>query len=244
MIKPKSQLAYLPDLVVAGATKAEGILGRYSLTSDPDILANRQRFFNQLGLEKEKICPLVPAFNNRLTLVEFYQPVLKKVDAIVTNQPNIFFTLLTADCIPLVLYEPKKKALALVHMGWRNVVGHLTTKVVAAMIKHYDVKPGEIYGYLGPAIEKKCYRQSGGRAWLKAGWFLFSGNQRFVQRVKGSFLFDIKAAALAQLEKAGVPASQIEVSPYCTAGQPDLFPSNFREQNRRVSSILTVVGVR
>ena len=243
MIKPSSQFAFQGDLVVACATKAEGILGRYSLTSDPEILANRQRFFNQLGLENKKISQLAPAFNNRL-VVESYQPVISKVDAVITNQPDIFFTLLTADCIPLVLYEPKKKVLALVHVGWRNAVGHLTTKVVAAMIKHYDVKPGEIYGYLGPAIEKKCYRQSGGRAWLKAGWFLFSGNQRFVQRVKGSFLFDIKAAALAQLEKAGVPASQIEVSPYCTACQPDLFPSNFREQNRRVSSILTVVGVR
>ena len=82
---------------------------------------------------------------------------LKETDALITGKPGICLCIQTADCVPLLLYDPKVKAAGAVHAGWRGTVDLITGKAVEKMSRIYGSQPQDILIAIGPSIGPNKY---------------------------------------------------------------------------------------
>jgi polyphenol oxidase len=241
MISAEKLVQQFPSLLITSSTFADGNLGKTSLVNADEVIKSREGFLQRIGITADQVTQVIVSHNAKIKIVTDYQATIGDVDAIISNQPNQFFSMLTADCIPLFLFDPQHRVFALAHIGWRSLVRHLIPKTVRLMQQYFQTNPADLVVYAGPAICPECYHQTGFKAWLKAGLFYLTSNSRSVYN---HFNFDIKTATRNQLIRLGLASRQIELAPYCTVERKDLFPSHFREGPARQLSIMTIVGVR
>ena len=79
-----------------------------------------------------------------------------KADAVITNQIKLPIAVLTADCVPILIYDNKKKIIAAIHAGWKGAYKNIIGKVLKFMIK-MGSKPQNILASIGPSISVKNY---------------------------------------------------------------------------------------
>ena len=84
----------------------------------------------------------------------------KMGDYIITNQRNIGIGVVTADCLPLILYDPVKHISAVIHAGWKGAIDNIAIKAFNLMQEKFDCKITDIFCYLGPCAKVCCYKVS------------------------------------------------------------------------------------
>jgi len=144
-------------------------------------------------------------------------------DALMTNVPGLLLVIRTADCLPVLLVDPKNRAAAAVHCGWRGTEKRLLEKAVRSMSRAYGSEPAEMTAALGPCIGSACYEVG---PEVREG-FLRAG---FPRRVlagapgrPGKFLLDLRAANIWLLEVSGLGrANVLNRGPVCTHCEPSL----------------------
>ena len=170
--------------------------------------------------------------------IEERKDKLEGYDALITNIPKICIVVTTADCVPIILFDSKNKAVAAIHSGWRSTLNNILKETIQKMEEAYGTKPEDLIASVGPCISKKVY---------EVGYDVFteftSRNAEtesfFTAKENGKFLFDIREVVRLQLLKIGV--KNIEVSPYCTYTNDDLFFSARRQglkSGRMLSGIM------
>ncbi|MBO7317518.1 MAG: laccase domain-containing protein, partial [Bacteroidales bacterium] len=82
---------------------------------------------------------------------------LDGVDAIITNLPEVAIAVTTADCVPVVLYDPVHRAIAVIHAGWRGTAQEIVRHAIKAMNCQYGTQASEIYAGIGPCIGIEAY---------------------------------------------------------------------------------------
>ncbi len=82
---------------------------------------------------------------------------VKECDSLVTQVKNIKLCVKTADCIPILLYDSRKKVVAAVHCGRAGLEKHILTKTISAMEEEYNTDSDDIIAVLGPAVSEKHY---------------------------------------------------------------------------------------
>ena len=132
-------------------------------------------------------------------------------DALVTTVPGIVLTVMVADCVPLVLYDPVGRVLAVVHAGWGGTVRGVTTAAVETM-RRLGSDPGDVVVGIGPSIAPDRY-QVGGDV-VDAASRAFGPRVDDVVRPDGTgaWTFDLWRANVIQLLDAGVPESGIHLA--------------------------------
>ena len=78
-------------------------------------------------------------------------------DAVVTDEPGLLLAVQVADCVPILLVEPRRRVVAAVHAGWRGTVKRITEKAVGVMRQRFGAEPERIRAALGPSIRRCCY---------------------------------------------------------------------------------------
>lgn len=78
-------------------------------------------------------------------------------DALITNEPGLFVCVQTADCVPVLLYDPQKKVVAAVHAGWRGTISKITQKTISLMTEKFGCNPADIIAGVGPSIHMHAY---------------------------------------------------------------------------------------
>lgn len=144
-----------------------------------------------------------------------------EADAIITNQPNICLTISTADCVPVLLYDPVKGAIGAVHAGWRGLVKRIISKTVMMMATRYGSNPADIRAAIGPSISPEAFEVG-----LEvAAAFEEEG---FAETVlpspkEGKAHIDLWLGAEADLLSVGVKREHIETAGICTWLQHERF---------------------
>lgn len=87
----------------------------------------------------------------------FSPSTLENNDALITDRPQIALALNFADCVPIIFYDPIKKAAAAAHAGWRGTAAKIGPKTVKKMAENFGSKPEDIIALIGPAIGKCCF---------------------------------------------------------------------------------------
>ena len=264
-------LAELDWLVHGFSTRLGGRpalnLGFTEWDESEQVAANRARFAEALGATK---MPLV-------TLRQFHSDVIHfaagpsaeapKADALMTSTLGLLLAVQTADCVPILLADTRRRVVAAVHAGWRGTLARIAVKALGRMRMEFGTRPRDVIAALGPAIGRCCYEVGPDVAQafaaqfpLAADWF----DGPFEQLSRGEeplwlpwltmmppghvpppprVRLDLRASNRWQLMDAGVREKQIFISGLCTACRTDLLFS-YRREGTRTGRLMAVIGIR
>jgi len=135
----------------------------------------------------------------------------------------------TADCIPILLVDERRRAVAAVHAGWRGTVARIAAQAVAAMSRRFGTHAADLHAAIGPGIGKCCYEVG---AEVAAH---FSG--------QGRGHIDLAAANRRQLQEAGVTPERVYTSNLCTMCRAEEFDS-FRRDQEAAGRMYSFAGIR
>ena len=179
------------------------------------------------------------------------QAVPMAADVMITRERGIGLFWAYADCTPILMVDPVQRVVALGHAGWRGTSGAVAVAALDALVMRYGTRPADVRVGLGPSIGPCCYEvdEPVRRAFLAhpiarehlAFTTVMVDDDAGTQRP--SLRLDVEAANRAQLLAAGVPASQIESSGFCTGCRRDLFFSH-RQENSHTGRHAVVIGLR
>lgn len=184
-----------------------------------DAIANRKRLCQALQLDYDKI--VVPGQVHSNIVVSCRQNDFGKVDSIATTDPGTPILLHFADCVPIIIFDPQVRALAVVHAGWKGTAGCIAKNAVRFLADEYGCRPENLVAAVGPAIGSCCYPVSEETAQALAAT-VSSDCGLIIRRSQPHP--DLKAINAVQLQESGVGA--VDVTDLCTACQPELFYSH------------------
>lgn len=95
--------------------------------------------------------------SDRIVRVEGGRGYLGEGDGLVTDRPGVLIGIRTADCVPILIADPDRHAVAAVHAGWRGTVDQIATKAVERLSAEYGSKPENLHAAIGPAIGPCCF---------------------------------------------------------------------------------------
>jgi len=153
------------------------------------------------------------------------QSAIADCDALITDIPGVVLTILTADCVPILLYDRKHHAIGAIHAGWRGVHGGIVPATVAMMQEKFGTDAGELIAAIGPAIGGCCYEVGedvAGNFRKHPAALSPSGNE-------GKSYLDLPKVVREQLVAAGISEENIESSGVCTACEVERFFSYRQE---------------
>jgi polyphenol oxidase len=146
---------------------------------------------------------------------------LPATDALVTDVPGVALAILVADCAPLVLYDPERRALGVAHAGRRGVVLDVVGATVAALVERYGSAPADLLVGVGPCIAPTSYELGGPEL---ADTLDALGDDLLTETRPGHACFDLPGAVARRLEQAGVAPGRIQEAGVDTrTGGADLF---------------------
>lgn len=150
-------------------------------------------------------------------------------DAIVSNLTGAVLLVVVADCVPLLIVDPRRGAAAAVHAGWRGTCAGVAAAAVEAMAEAWGTRPADLIAAIGPSIGAADYPV--GESLVDA--FTHAGHgdsiERWFTRSGGQLRLDLWRANVDQLEQAGVAASRIAVAGVSTAAHPGWLESYRRD---------------
>lgn len=170
---------------------------------------------------------------------------LEGFDALITNIPGCAIGVRTADCIPVLLYDPVHDAVAAVHSGWRGTLNRISQKTIFKMHDLYGTRAEDLKAVIGPGICKKCF-QVGEEVvkFFKDNGFnidsIYSWNgPRVAGSMAGGHHIDLIEVNRHLLREAGVPDANVLVSDICTYEDPRCFSARREGEScgRMVNSI-------
>ena len=158
------------------------------------------------------------------------------IDALITDEKGIILSCFSADCVPILFYDPIHKTVGACHSGWRGTKGKILQNVVEEMRKHFSSNPAEILIAIGPSICKEQYVVSEDLAlsFLEDYPDLGEDTASPIQRIsKDKFQLDLWDLNRRIALDSGIKEEHISISGYCTMENPELFFSHRYSQGKR-----------
>jgi YfiH family protein len=230
----------------------------FSNGDDPgNVRENYRIICKELGIEPSQIVLAKQTHKSNVRIITkadlgkgVTRPVdYDDVDAIITNRPmngpSPVLGILTADCVPVSVYDPKHFAIGLAHSGWRGTVQHITAKMLKKMEEVFETRPEDVYLSTGPCICKKCYEIDEDvagefrRAFSSedCGKILCPGTE--IRKYRADLAKAVEITAL----RAGVKQENIELQDFCTACNSKLLFSHRITLGKR-GTLATFLGIR
>lgn len=167
----------------------------------------------------------------------------ERADALSSDLPGLLVGVKTADCVPVLVGDPRTKAYAAIHAGWRGTVESIAAKTVAKMAETFGSRPADMAVAIGPAACGRNYEVGQDVIDAFSKGFSTSGKY-FTPTRQGHALVDLHSANLDQLTAAGVREENIFTAPFCTMERTDLFFS-YRVEKRlfgKTGRLMSVIG--
>lgn len=165
---------------------------------------------------------------------------ISDTDALITNEPGLFVCVQTADCVPILLFDPQKKVVAAIHAGWRGTVSKIVQKTIQQMSEKFGCQPTDIVAGIGPSIHMHAYEV--GPEVVATVALNFSNSPALLKPSlnSGKAYFDLWEANKTVLIESGIQEENIEIMGLCSFEHAGLFYSARRDgtdTGRMVSGI-------
>ena len=176
--------------------------GRGSSDKKKDVIKNLKIACQKIGSTNKNLILLHQVHSNKFFFIKKIKYKVKLVgDALITNKKKIILGILTADCAPIIIYDPKLKFISAIHAGWRGAYKEIIKKVVKFLIK-LGSNPKDLIASIGPCITQKNYE-------IKSDFklkFLKQNikNKTFFKRVKKKTYFSLNKYVYYQLKNLGL----------------------------------------
>jgi len=158
-------------------------------------------------------------------------------DALITNIPNIILTILTADCVPILLYDQNRQVIAAVHAGWKGTNKKILMKTIEEMINVYGCNTKDIIAGIGPSIGRCCYEVNHDVAKF------FAHIPQAYTTIKGKYMLDLSYINTQQLLSVGLKEKNIESSGICTSCEVERFFS-YRKELGCSGRFMSMIGMK
>ena len=147
-------------------------------------------------------------------------------DALVTDVPGLTLVVFHADCIPVLLHDPVRRAVGAVHAGWRGTASGAVTAAVEAMRAAYGTDLADLRAAVGPGICRACFETRADVPDTVRSYLGGAADACIDEHGDGTFRVDLKGINVLRLLRAGVPEKNIDVSSDCTCHQSPLYWSH------------------
>lgn len=167
---------------------------------------------------------------------------IEKVDALITNVTGVPMITFYADCVPVFILDPIKKAVGLAHSGWMGTTLKIAAKTIQKMSEVYGTNPKDCLVGIGPSIEMKCFEIKEDAAELFKQ--SFNNWEAFMKKKdEEHYTADLWLAIKLMLMSIGVQEKNITTSGLCTCCKGDLFFSHRRDKGS-TGSLSSIIEIR
>ena len=149
---------------------------------------------------------------------------LKATDALITNVAKVWLFMLTADCIPIVIFDPGKKVVAAIHAGWRGLENRIILKTIDKMVANFGCQVEQLKVGIGPAICRAHYEVG-----YDVSHYFIAEYSDAVMINGGKWQLDLVAICSRMLRLKGVLTENIDLSGFCSFCSPNKFYSYRRD---------------
>ena len=202
-------------------------INRYCGDTDEAVSRNLELLSRELGIDASRI--IMPHQNHGITVRQIAADfltlpqnirtmILEGTDALITDVKGVCIGVSTADCIPVLLFDPVHKAVGAVHAGWRGTVRCVVGKAIDAMWMTYGSRPADLKAVIGPGISVDAF-EVGDEVYTR---FEAAGfDMKAVSRRKEKWHIDLPLCNSRQMQALGVAESNITMTGICTYNNPD-----------------------
>lgn len=217
-----------PGVTARVTTRPSGI------AAGPAVAQTLRRVVESAGARPRAVVGLEQVHGAVVSIVtDPVDAVLAGCDGAVSDRPAVALTVRSADCLPILAYDPVHRAVGVAHAGWRGVKGRIPAQLVAALQQAFQSRPGDLQIAMGPAIGPCCYAVGPEFAqWCP---------EYLIHRAGGSYL-DLGAVAGAQLTAAGIPPDRVLHAPCCTACTP-VFCHSYRRDGTDAGRLVSWIQI-
>ena len=198
------------------------------------VFENRRRSFASLDRPIESLFDVWQVHSREVVCADASRPPDQKhqqADAILTDRPGVTLFMRFADCVPILLFDPVRQVVGLVHAGWQGTVLRITENAVRVMCERYKSRPGDILAGIGPSICVKHYEV--GPDVISKVRQVFGDSPEILQsgsNGSGKAHLDLWAANRLILKQVGI--NQVETAGICTACHLEDWYSHRGERGR------------
>lgn len=243
IIRQPAIFRQIPGLLAAESTRHGGVspfpyhslnVGYYTDDDPQHIRENRDRLFASLGITESQTASSHQVHGDQILLAET-PGRYEGYDALITNLPGLFVAVTIADCTPVLVCDPVRRAVAAIHAGWKGTAARIVEKTLAEMSRTFGSKPSECVAYVGTCIDE-CSYEVGEEVAVK-----FAPAFTRLDTRTGKYFVDLKSANAAQLQAAGLRPGQIEISPFSTfLHNEDYF--SYRKEQGTTGRMTALIG--
>lgn len=193
------------------------------------VHANRARVAAALGRTLDAHVEASQVHGSRAAVVDASNrgQTMEGADGLATRDPRALLAVHCADCVPIVLADPVRRAVAVVHAGWRGTADGAAGAAVRTMAGAFGSRPEELQAAIGPAIGPCCYAVDAPVIERFARWPW--RDRVFAAAGPGQWMLDLWEANRIQLQEAGTSPDAIATAALCTSCHPSAFFSHRRD---------------
>ncbi len=216
------------------------------------VLENLEIFANAVGIDDEKVISVPQIHSNIVKMVNFenvgsgyYKKHDFSCDGYVTIEKDLPIGIKTADCVPILLEarndDGRVIAVSALHAGWRGTADKIAEEGIKKLCS-VGAKIENIYVAIGPCIDECCYEVGNDFAQQIEKKLGQNYKNKFViEKENGKLFANLKGMNLEILTSCGVSKENVDIAPYCTCCNPELFYSHRRQKGVRGAHLSVIV---
>jgi len=218
-----------------------------SLSSSPhreEILRNRKHVADALAIPANQLFFPSQVHKTRIVTVTSTTSVadLQETDALVTNERGLCLAVMSADCVPILLYDKKNQAIGAVHSGWKGTVARILEKTLRVMTDTYGTQGKDVIAGIGPSVSQDSY-EVGDEVVQEVHQAFGQSSGLLIPQRDNKAKLDLWKANQLQLLEFGVDSSSIEISDLCTIkNNQHFFSARKGDAGRFAAGIMLTVG--
>jgi YfiH family protein len=230
------------DSVIAAFSKRQNGNMSLSYGDTRDSLENRKKFLSGLGIDYRNLITAKQVHGKKIEYVTQanlgsgaldYDSSIMGTDGFITDQPGVPIAILTADCLSVFVYDPKRPAIAILHAGWRSTEKNISQEAVSLMQNKFGSQAKDLFVGFGPSIRSCCFEVEDD----------FKSNFAFgLSKKDGRVFMDIALINQRQLVDCGVREGNIFDPALCTFSDDDFF--SFRKQAQAAGRLISVIMLK
>ena len=248
MIVADQPTCFPSDLLVAVSSKDDGtMLNRIRGRHVAEIVNNRRRFCDQIGVKYDDVVYHVISYDKAQTFdttIEVTETDTTRhnsegifADALYTEMAGVGLFLPVADCIATVIYDPKRRALMLAHLGRHSTVAQLMSRAVQHFVERGS-QAKDLQIWMSPSITQKNYRMDYFNHANDTNW------HNFCRQTADGIYLDMQGFNRSLAIRAGVPGDNIFISPIDTADDPNYFSHSAGDTGGRFAVLAEIKSTK
>ena len=248
MIAADQPVCFPSDLLVAVSSKDDGtMLNRIRGRHVAEVLENRRRFCDQIGITYDEVVYHVISYDQAQTfdnIAEVTETDTVKynnegifADALYTEAAGVGLFLPVADCIATVIYDPKRRALMLAHLGRHSTVAQLMTQAVKYFVERSS-RAKDLQIWMSPSITQKNYRMDYFDHVDNTKW------RNFCHQTADGIYLDMQGFNRSLAVQSGVPSDNIFISSIDTADDPNYFSHSAGDTGGRFAVLAEIKSTK